>query len=292
MLSIKNGNSIVRQERESSMSQAYPEPTASLLSLGDPRKIDTPNDSYEWPDYIKKFGFSLKDVPFLIQILKDPAFKTADSTDPIVWSDLHAWRVLGQLQAVEAIPDLLLCLDYEDEGDVEDWAMGEMPDVLGKIGADGVRPLSDYINDSSKGLWSLAVAGDALEHIGKDHPEARDACVVALSKRLERYAENEDVLNGFLVSNLAYLKAVESLELIREAFHANVVDITVMGDLEDVEIKLGVRQERSTPRPEYHLCRSHCSHDEPLQVQRSPKIGRNDPCPCGSGKKYKKCCLE
>lgn len=24
----------------------------------------------------------------------------------------------------------------------------------------------------------------------------------------------------------------------------------------------------------------------------SPKVGRNDPCPCGSGKKYKKCCLE
>ncbi|PYT73444.1 MAG: hypothetical protein DMG41_28675 [Acidobacteria bacterium] len=22
------------------------------------------------------------------------------------------------------------------------------------------------------------------------------------------------------------------------------------------------------------------------------KIGRNDPCPCGSGKKYKRCCLE
>jgi hypothetical protein len=22
------------------------------------------------------------------------------------------------------------------------------------------------------------------------------------------------------------------------------------------------------------------------------KIGRNDPCPCGSGKKYKKCCWE
>ncbi len=26
-------------------------------------------------------------------------------------------------------------------------------------------------------------------------------------------------------------------------------------------------------------------------VRGSPKIGRNDPCPCGSGKKYKKCCL-
>ena len=23
-----------------------------------------------------------------------------------------------------------------------------------------------------------------------------------------------------------------------------------------------------------------------------PSVGRNDPCPCGSGKKYKKCCME
>ena len=23
---------------------------------------------------------------------------------------------------------------------------------------------------------------------------------------------------------------------------------------------------------------------------KSPKVGRNDPCPCGSGKKYKNCC--
>ena len=25
-------------------------------------------------------------------------------------------------------------------------------------------------------------------------------------------------------------------------------------------------------------------------VREGPKIGRNDPCPCGSGKKHKKCC--
>ncbi|HTG14601.1 MAG TPA: SEC-C metal-binding domain-containing protein [Blastocatellia bacterium] len=23
---------------------------------------------------------------------------------------------------------------------------------------------------------------------------------------------------------------------------------------------------------------------------KGPRVGRNDPCPCGSGKKYKKCC--
>jgi len=26
-------------------------------------------------------------------------------------------------------------------------------------------------------------------------------------------------------------------------------------------------------------------------VAPGPRIGRNDPCPCGSGKKHKKCCL-
>jgi uncharacterized protein YecA (UPF0149 family) len=38
-----------------------------------------------------------------------------------------------------------------------------------------------------------------------------------------------------------------------------------------------------------------CSHDHhhhaPQEPYRrsEPKIGRNDPCPCGSGKKHKKC---
>lgn len=29
---------------------------------------------------------------------------------------------------------------------------------------------------------------------------------------------------------------------------------------------------------------------ESVMVRNENKIGRNDPCPCGSGKKYKKCC--
>jgi hypothetical protein len=32
--------------------------------------------------------------------------------------------------------------------------------------------------------------------------------------------------------------------------------------------------------------------DLAVPIRRSsPKVGRNDPCPCGSGKKYKKCCM-
>jgi len=34
-------------------------------------------------------------------------------------------------------------------------------------------------------------------------------------------------------------------------------------------------------------------HIKPVEpyVREEPKVGRNDVCPCGSGKKYKKCCI-
>lgn len=36
-------------------------------------------------------------------------------------------------------------------------------------------------------------------------------------------------------------------------------------------------------------CGHGCSHNY-TYVRSGPKIGRNDPCPCQSGKKHKKCC--
>lgn len=32
--------------------------------------------------------------------------------------------------------------------------------------------------------------------------------------------------------------------------------------------------------------------NKPAPISVSPSVGRNAPCPCGSGKKYKKCCLQ
>jgi uncharacterized protein len=34
---------------------------------------------------------------------------------------------------------------------------------------------------------------------------------------------------------------------------------------------------------------AHSGHLEPRR-REGPKIGRNEPCPCGSGRKYKHCC--
>ena len=36
------------------------------------------------------------------------------------------------------------------------------------------------------------------------------------------------------------------------------------------------------------IARLNCPHVP--QARQTPKVGRNDPCPCGSGKKFKQCC--
>ena len=46
----------------------------------------------------------------------------------------------------------------------------------------------------------------------------------------------------------------------------------------------------ATPTPTPHVHGPHCNHAQHEPVRNPLKeIGRNDPCPCGSQKKYKKC---
>ena len=48
-----------------------------------------------------------------------------------------------------------------------------------------------------------------------------------------------------------------------------------------------------SPDAEAHVHGPDCDHDHPpVEPHRraGPKVGRNEPCPCASGKKFKKCC--
>ncbi|NLF08441.1 MAG: hypothetical protein GX594_10750 [Pirellulaceae bacterium] len=45
--------------------------------------------------------------------------------------------------------------------------------------------------------------------------------------------------------------------------------------------------------PEMIASDSGSGYSEPQPIRREQAlVGRNDPCPCGSGKKFKKCCLK
>ncbi len=65
---------------------------------------------------------------------------------------------------------------------------------------------------------------------------------------------------------------------------------SIVVDLRTASIRLKHRSHEG--HREEHCC--HRDHDQgsaTAQIIGAPKIGRNDPCPCGSGKKHKKCCL-
>ena len=124
-----------------------------------------------------------------------------------------------------------------------------------------------------------------------------------------------------LVCAVADLPAPELLEEVRQAYAEGLVDEDV-ADLKGIERDLAApqlwRRERHGLITDavgemqhwacFHLEESRlvppeaqvpvspppspapAQYVQPKPFIREPKIGRNDPCPCGSGKKYKKCC--
>jgi uncharacterized protein YchJ len=47
----------------------------------------------------------------------------------------------------------------------------------------------------------------------------------------------------------------------------------------------------SAPVQHTHVSHEHEDEHKGPETPASGKVGRNEPCPCGSGKKFKKCCL-
>ena len=65
-------------------------------------------------------------------------------------------------------------------------------------------------------------------------------------------------------------------------------ELTKIGDLADYIIEGG---ESMSGYDDFNILENlyyEKSRLEPIRTE--PKVGRNDPCTCGSGKKYKKCC--
>lgn len=278
------------------MAHDYTNPVAKLLSYG---KCDFKRTKERWPDYLG-LGFTKEHIPDLIRMSTDSGLNHADQDSLEVWGPLHAWRTLGQLGAEEAVQPLVLLFDVLES---DDWLSRELPKVFSMIGSVSIPILEGFLSDDGIDALNRISIPECLEQIANDHSVSWKECVGVLTRQLEKYEANAPILNAFLVSSLADLKAVESIDAIREAYAKECVDISLLGDLEDAEILMGVRETRSTPPPRYNVLTGIPQLDLPdldhdlrdtsaFPVRRRAKVGRNDPCPCGSGKKYKKCCLQ
>jgi len=252
--------------------------------LGEPQQDSPLNYS--------SLGFGTTHVDELIHMATDPELLNADEEDKEFWGAVHAWGALGELKATGAIAPLLdLCEQYEELDLLFDQ---EFPKVFTLMGASAISGLKSYIFDDSRGDLCHSYALSCVEAISVTH---RKECLEIYCELLQQADQEKRLLAGLVICALVDLEATETIETIRDVFERDCVDIEIPGDIEDVEIALGLRSKRDTPAPNYNFLPPEMTQtlERLLELEESksdaPKVGRNDPCPCGSGKKYKKCCL-
>jgi hypothetical protein len=106
----------------------------------------------------------------------------------------------------------------------------------------------------------------SLIHIDPENKDNNEYHSVGLNYRDKKWSELDATASSL------------PLSAVRSAFEEQISDLYEKLPARHAKIKAIYR---------------HCQKKEfaARQVVSTARIGRNDPCPCGSGKKYKKCCL-
>jgi hypothetical protein len=238
---------------------------------------------------------------------------------------LHALWLLSELRAAEALPEVLDFLGQH--ADVLRDVFGETiswEPLVGFIDGD-LRPLAAWMKRPGLSSIGRSALSEAVAVAAENRPELRGEAMGFLREVLEAMltAKPKDgVIDTPLISQMMgdviRLRARELEGLVRELFAKDLVELTYCGDLEAVLGKLSVPADppRLVPRmldfyrsllqasepsqPDFgdgfDLFANHESPKSPFTTgfgeSRAAEAGRNDPCPCGSGKKFKKCCMK
>ena len=153
--------------------------------------------------------------------------------------------------------------------------LGDMAAILAEAGRrqEAFDRISKNLEKFPDDAWIIIKAGQAYQTL----------------KETEKAIELYNRAYG-MTSSLSYDRdgVLERLvPLLRESGRDAEADTLV--ESEETAAKAGRERYRRHEREETNWA-AVADKQEPLPLS-SRKIGRNEPCPCGSGKKYKKCCL-
>lgn len=238
VLSVNYYKDLIQKENEIEskidlLGKAYSPAVGKLLKLGEVE------DEYKWMNYISRFGFNESHIPDLIRMATEYKFDDEDEDSPVVWAPVHARRALGQLKAAEAAEPLIVLFHKLDEYN-DDLLIRDIREIYSMIGYKAIPYLVEYIKDPKNKPMSVSAAIVTLAVIAEKDETQRNNCITILTEQLQSYSKNDPLVNGFLVSALVDLNAVESIDIIRQAYKARRVDTFVMGTLADVELELGI----------------------------------------------------
>ena len=121
-----------------------------------------------------------------------------------------------------------------------------------------------------------------------DHIDAMDDLKDGIS--LRSYG-SKDPLNEYRLEGADMFD--EMIANIKEGTTKMILSVVPTSKIEQKDVSRGaVEKKLSAPvdSPYGKAAKPDTETKKPVVLKASEKVGRNDPCPCGSGKKYKKCC--
>lgn len=119
-----------------------------------------------------------------------------------------------------------------------------MPEVFAKIGPAALPALGAYLADADNLLWARACAAHCIQRIVEAHPRTRAEGLTLLARALEKFATQDPTLNALIISFLLDLQATEAADLIQRAYAARRVDEWIVGDWEEAQVELGLKEAR------------------------------------------------
>lgn len=165
----------------------------------------------------------------------------------------------------------------EDCDKLDDMSVEEITDFLKETGEKKLQERREMFGDEIYQDLSRKILLHNVDSLWMDHIDAMDNLKEGI--HLRSYAQQDPVVAFRMES---YDMFDEMTETIRENT-VKMMFTTVVRRREDVE-RQAVAKITAT---------SSGGEDESVKkepVRKAKKVGPNDPCPCGSGKKYKKCC--
>lgn len=107
----------------------------------------------------------------------------------------------------------------------------------------------------------------------------------------EGYAMFMDMIDRIKEETIEYLFKIQA---VRETAPSGVFDFSrqklVHEEKDQFQDALSIAQQKSPEAQEAEYAGQLPQEHVETYKREDPKVGRNEPCPCGSGKKYKKCC--
>jgi len=240
------------------------------------------------------------------------------------WSPIHVIHILPLIRNKAAFELLLDIIRYHED-DLNYWLTEDVPSLLVAFGEEFIEQLKEFSEDETLETFARSTATEALGTLGIIFPQHQNEIKQHLIKLLK--ITEDGTFAGIVADDLASFHDPSVMPEIHRAFKDGRIDDPFVNEEELEDVINGVFDDldkdnfkRNTVNPldhfsfenieHLHLINSKeeeedefeddssCLEDEGFESEmdyekpEKKKIGRNVPCPCGSGLKYKKCCMK